>query len=178
MSNVLHAVHDSYALLDKLGDNWSQLDALIDFEAFREVLEEQWRPEVDPAKGGRPPWDAVLMFKILLIGQKTGLSDEQLEYDLADSLSLRRFVQLDLGQAVPDRTTIARYRSALDESTMRDLFDTLTAQLTVAGFEAKDGQMIDSSFVLVPIQRNSRDENQDIKEGRIPYLDSPPASAS
>ena len=70
-----------------MGDPWAALNELVDFEAFREILEDCWRPaDVEPRKGGRPPYDAVLMFKLLLVGRKCGLSDEKLEVLAHDSL--------------------------------------------------------------------------------------------
>ena len=168
MKDSLHAVHDAYENIDRLGDQWAKLNELVDFEMFREPLEACWRKASKPAQGGRPPWDAVLMFKILLVGLKTGCSDEKLEFLLTDSLSLKRFLHLPMDAPAPDRTTIARYRSELDASGVRDVFELFHDQLEAKGYEAKDGQMLDSTFVLVPIQRNTREENQTIKEDAVP----------
>ena len=165
----MHAVSDAYDRIDKIGDPWLKIDRLVNFEAFRESLEECWRPEdAKPEKGGRPPWDAVLMFKVLLIGRKTGMSDQRLEEALAQNLALIRFIGKDIGDAVPDRTTIARYRDRLDDDTVREVFDLFHDQLEAAGFKAKDGQMLDSTPILTPIQRNTRAENETIKEGETP----------
>ena len=74
-----------------------------------------------------------------------------------------------MGDAIPDRATIARYRSQLDENTVRELlFEVFNAQLATRGYVARDGQMMNSSFTLVPIQRNTRDENTTIKAGKTP----------
>ena len=169
MSAKLFGEWDAYQKLDQLGDPWAALDELVDFEAFRDILEECWRPAAaEPTKGGRPPYDAVLMFKLLLIGRKCGLSDEKLEVLALDSLRVMRFLGVTMGDAMPDRATIARYRSQLDEHTMRELFEAFNAQLAARGYVARDGQMIDASFTLVPIQRNTRDENATIKGGETP----------
>lgn len=155
--------------LDKLGDPWQVLDENVDFEAFREILEECWRPaNIEPTHGGRPAWDAVLMFKILLIGRKTGWSDEHLERALLNHLDLQRFTGLTIGEQVPDCKTIWFYRDRLDRVTVRDLFEAFDRQLAAKGLKAADGQMVDASFVLVPIQRNTREENATIKEGKTP----------
>ena len=74
MSANLHGEWDAYQRLDRLGDPWVALNELVDFEAFRAILEDCWRPaDAEPSKGGRPPYDAILMFKLLcnLIGQDT-----------------------------------------------------------------------------------------------------------
>ena len=124
MSANLHGEWDAYQKLDQLGDPWAALNQLVDFEAFRDILEECWDPaEAESAKGGRPPYDAVMMFKLLLVGLKCGLSDEKLEVLALDSLRVLRFLGVSMGDAIPDRATIARYRSQLDENTIRGLFE-------------------------------------------------------
>ena len=130
MSANLHGEWEAYQKLDQLGDPWATLNELVDFEAFRDILEDCWRPaEVEPTKGGRPPYDAVLMFKLLLVGRKCGLSDEKLEVLALDSLRVMRFLGVAMGDAIPDRATIARYRSQLDENTMRESFEAFNDQL-------------------------------------------------
>lgn len=168
MKDDLFSHHDALEQIDQRGDKWKQLAELIDFEQFREILEACWRKPSKLVPGGRPPWDAVLMFKILLVGLKTGKSDEQLEFLMQDSRTVERFLGLTEGDKVPDRTTIARYRSTLDTHAVRDVFEQFNACLAAAGYVAKDGQMVDSSFVLVPIQRNTRDENKTIKDDEVP----------
>lgn len=165
--NSLHAHHDALAKIDRIGDNWQKL-AMVDFEQFREPLEPCWRKDAKPERGGRPPWDAVLMFEILLAGLKTGKSDEQLELLMSDSLTLQRFLGLSMDDEVPDRTTIARYRSTLDTDAVREVFELFNDRLAAAGYVAKDGQMLDSTFVVVPILRNTRAENQTIKDDGVP----------
>ena len=166
--NRLRALHDAHVKLDRQGDPWQKLATLIDFEQFREPLEACWRKDSKPELGGRPPWDAVLMFKILLVGLNTGSSDEKLAYVMTDSLSLQRFLGLGIGDPVPDWTTIERYRSSLDANAVREVFELFNDRLAAAGYVVKDGQMLDSSFVLVRIQRNTRDENQTLKDDEVP----------
>ncbi|GEK93672.1 hypothetical protein GWA01_14420 [Gluconobacter wancherniae NBRC 103581] len=47
-----------------------------------------WLAYSDGSKGRRPPFDPVLMFKILVIQTLNNLSDERTEYLINDSLSL------------------------------------------------------------------------------------------
>ena len=65
------------------------------------------------AKGGRPPYDAVLMFKVLVLQTLYTLSDDQTEYQLRDRLSFMRFVGLALHDPVPDAKTIWLFREQL-----------------------------------------------------------------
>lgn len=61
---------DRYAALSKAGDPLERLAAVIDFEIFRAELDAALRRS-DGAKGGRPPMDAVLMFKVLVLQVST-----------------------------------------------------------------------------------------------------------
>ena len=68
-----------------------------------------FRPELeralaysDGAKGGRPPFDPVMMFKVLVIQTANTLSDERTEYLINDRLSFMRFLGLGLSDRVPD----------------------------------------------------------------------------
>jgi transposase, IS5 family len=50
---------------------------VVDFERFRPELERAV-PRADRSKGGRPPFDHVLMFKVLIPQTQNNLSDERL----------------------------------------------------------------------------------------------------
>ena len=59
---------------------------MVDFEVFRPYLERAV-PRADGSKGGRPAFDHVLMFKVLLLQAMHTLSDERCEYLIEDRLS-------------------------------------------------------------------------------------------
>ena len=56
----------------------------------------------DRTEGGRPPFDPVLLFKILVIQATNNLSDERAEFLINDRLSFMRFLGLGLEDRVPD----------------------------------------------------------------------------
>jgi hypothetical protein len=74
------------------GDPLERLAAVNDFEVFRGDLETALARS-DRAKGGRPPYDTVLMFKVLVLQTLYTLSDDQTEYQLKDRLSFREPLQ-------------------------------------------------------------------------------------
>ncbi|MCA9091482.1 MAG: transposase, partial [Planctomycetaceae bacterium] len=65
--------------LSAKGDDLERIDALVDFEGFRAELERAV-PRSDRARGGRPPYDHVLMFRMLILQASHSLSDERTEY--------------------------------------------------------------------------------------------------
>src|SRR5579872_5796925 len=87
--------------LSAAGDPLERLKAVVDFELFRLDLEAALR-RTDRSKGGRPPYDAVLMFRILVLQTLCTLSDDQTGYEIRNRLSFMRFAGLALEDAVPD----------------------------------------------------------------------------
>lgn len=51
---------------------------------------------------------------------------------------------------------------------IEELFEMFEGYLRDQGLEARGGQIIDATLVPVPKQRNTREENNDIKSGRLP----------
>jgi hypothetical protein len=98
--------------LSEAGDPLERLSTVIDFELFHPELEAVLA-RADRARGGRPPYDAVLMFKVLVVQTLYTLSDDQTEYQIKDRLSFMRFVGLELCDPVPDAKTIWLYRETL-----------------------------------------------------------------
>jgi IS5 family transposase len=159
--------------LSAKGDALERLNGLIDFEMFRPDLARAV-PRSDGAKGGRPSFDHVFMFKVLILQTSHSLSDERTEFLIKDRLSFMRFLGLGLADPVPDANTIWSFREALTRSTLQGrpaievLFQRFDAALRAAGFLAMGGQIIDASIIAAPKQRNSDAEKAEIKAGRIP----------
>ncbi|MEM7599856.1 MAG: IS5 family transposase [Verrucomicrobiota bacterium] len=141
-----------------------KLSEVIDFESFRSTLEEVIERK-DSGKGGRPPFDAVFMFKILVLQFYYGLSDEKTEFEILDRTSFQRFLSIEAEGEIPDRTTIWKFKEQLGDSGAEKLFNCFHTQLTAAGVIGKKGRIVDASFADAPRQRNTREENQRIKDG-------------
>lgn len=154
--------------LTRLNDPLVDLKRLIDFEIFRPIL----TPALNKAKtssAGRKAFDPVFMFKILIIQRLYNLSDEQAEFQINDRNSFQRFLGIKPGGKVPDFSTIWRFREALTEAeAVKPLFDAFTKSLEDRGILTKVGSIVDASFVEVPRQRNTRDENELVKDGKVP----------
>jgi transposase, IS5 family len=106
---------ERYAALSAAGDPLERLAAVVDFELFRPDLEAAL-DRSDRARGGRPPYDAVLMFKVLVLQTLYTLSDDQTEYQIRDRLSFMRFLDLALEDRVPDAKTIWLFREQLTKA--------------------------------------------------------------
>ena len=119
------------------------------------------------------------MFKIVVLQQLHNLSDDGIEYQIRDRFSFMRFLGLQLEDKVPDSKTVWTFRERLKGLNLVEvLFARFHGQLAAQGYVARAGQMIDATFVEVPKQRNSREENAQIKEGQVPEAwDKPEAQA-
>jgi len=154
--------------LDIGGDPLPRLKNLVDWERFRPELEAV-RDRERKSNAGRKPFDVILMFKVLVLQSLYNLSDEKIEFQIRDRLSFMRFWVLSLGDAVPDEKTIWLFREQLTEAgVMKRLFKEFDQFLEDKGFCARRGQIIDASIVEAPRQRNSRQENRQIKAGLKP----------
>ncbi|HQO03662.1 MAG TPA: IS5 family transposase [Spirochaetota bacterium] len=154
--------------LEKQGDPLIKMKSIIDWEAFRPIIEQSI---TEPVKGpgGRPPYDSILKFKMLILQRLYNISDEQLEYQVNDRLSFMRFLDLTIADDVPDCNTIRYFRDILiRKGVIEKIFESFDEMLKTKGYIAQEGSIIDASFVEVPRQRNTRDENKQIKGGGIP----------
>src|SRR5690606_28739720 len=125
-----------------------------DFEVFRPELEAALSYS-DGSKGGRPPFDPVMMFKILVIQTITTLSDECTEYLINDRLSLYALSCLGLSDRVPDAKTIWLFRERLTKAAaITPLFERFDAMLRDGGYIPMSGQIVDASLVAAPQERS------------------------
>ena len=164
-------IANRYAGLDAKNDPLVKIDAVVLWEDFRFRLEAAWRNPAEERKSnaGCKPWDAVVMFKAIVLCALYNLSDDQVEYQIRDRFSFVRFLGLGLEDKVPDAKTVWMYREQLVQvGVIEALFEDFDGYLEKQGYLAMGGQIIDASIVAVPKQRNNRDENEKIKEGETP----------
>ncbi len=164
------SIFDESKRLEKisaLGDNLEKLNKVIDWEIFRERINKVFYRE---DKGtGRPPYDYILMFKILVLQRLFNLSDDQTEYQINDRISFMRFLDLDISSKIPDAKTIWHFKDELVKAgVIKELFDIFQKELEKKNIITHTGSIVDATFIEAPRQRNDRDENKAIKNGEIP----------
>lgn len=162
------AENDRLAKLSKLGDQLEKLNRVMDWKIFEPSLKGAFAKETKGA-GGRPPYDYVMMFKILILQRIYNIADDQTEFQINDRMSFMRFLGLALGETVPDSKTIWNFRDTLAKAgVIESLFALFTRELEARGIVTHKGTIVDATFVDAPKQRNTREENKRIKEGEVP----------
>ncbi|MGC1417404.1 MAG: transposase [Candidatus Acidiferrum sp.] len=112
---------------------YEQLNGVLDDAGFDKFCEEQCR-DFYHTKLGRPSLAPGVYFRLLLIGFFEGLGSERgIGWRVADSFSLRRFLNYGWDQATPDHVTISRTRRLLDEATHQAVFTFVLTEVARRG---------------------------------------------
>jgi len=139
-----YMLRKAYERIQKLGDKLAKIEALIDWEAFRPIIAGLYHNQ--GPQGGRPNIDEVVMMKLLVLQSWYGLSDPELERQVADRLSFQRF--LGFPETLPDYSTVWQFRERLAESGRdRQVWEELQRQLDAKGLKVKKGVVQDASFI-------------------------------
>ncbi|NJN24259.1 MAG: transposase [Acaryochloridaceae cyanobacterium RL_2_7] len=156
--------------LEQAHDRLRDLNQMVPWQIFSGQLA-SLTPTERKSNAGRKAIDSLLLFKMLVLQQLYNLSDEQTEYQSHDRASLRRFLGLGPEDEVPDAKTLWLFRQKLTKvGLIEELFAQFEEFLNQAGYTAQGEQIIDATLIPVPIQRNTREENEQIKRGEIPEI--------
>lgn len=154
--------------ISKLGDSLETLQKAIDWEMFRPLLNKAMR-KTNRGVGGRPAFDYLMMFKILVLQRIYNLSDEQAEYQINDRMSFMRFLGMGISSTVPDAKTIWNFRDNLTKAgVMKKLFDLFVKKLEDENLVTRTGTIVDATFVEAPRPHYTKEEKEEIKKGEIP----------
>jgi len=138
------AFREEYERVKSLGDKLSEIDSLINWESFRPIVKDMYDNKSE--KGGRPNIDEIIMIKILVLQEWHGLSDPELERQITDRISFRKF--LGFPDTIPDYSTVWTFRERLSK-TGRDkkIWQELQRQLDAKGLKVKKGVIQDATFI-------------------------------
>ena len=152
--------------LSVIGNPLEKISKVINFESFRTTLESKLLNTEKKNNAGAKPFDVVMMFKIMILQRYYGLGDTQVEYQIIDRLSFKKFLGLQSGDKVPDEKTVWLFRENLTNSGVIELlFGQFTEFLEKENLIFNEGKLVDASFTIAPRQRNTREENEKIKNG-------------
>ena len=152
--------------LSEIGNPLDKISTVIDFEFFRPTLEAKLLNIEKKNNAGAKPYDVVMMFKIMILQRYYGLGDTQVEYQIIDRTSFKKFLGLESGDKVPDEKTVWLFRENLTKGGVVELlFSQFITFLEDKNLIFNEGKLIDASFTIAPRQRNTREENEKNKNG-------------
>src|SRR5215472_4393767 len=129
---------------------WVELCALIE-------------PHYPRVGKGRRPKELEQMLRIYFVQQWFNLSDPAVEEALYDSLALRDFVGIDLGQEpVPDETAVCKFRHLLEEHHLGgEMLETVNLYLQRKGVRITTGTIVDATIIHAPSSTKNREQQRD-----------------
>jgi len=142
----------------------SEMDAVIPWTRLVTLIEPYY-----PKPGrGRPPMGLEKMLRVYFLQQWFDLSDPAAEDAIYDSESMRRFVGVQLGEdAVPDETTILRFRHLLEKHELTEaIFNEVRSLLDEKGMLLKQGTIVDATIISAPssTKNESRARDPEMKQ--------------
>ena len=172
-TNAQMGLLDGLMLATPTNDFLERLDRTLDWRPLEQAL-----PAMYPATTGRPPCAPLALFKMSLLQHCYGLSDPQCEELVADRVSWRRFVGLGWQDAVPDETTLVRFRQRLREHGLHDkLLGLVNRQLQAQGLILKTCTLVDATLLQAARRAPARtdktggddDAGYTVKQGQPHY---------
>jgi transposase, IS5 family len=145
-----------------------RINEIVEWERFQPIIDGVFNSTPN-GPGGRPSYDRMMMFKILILKQLYNIPDEQMEQRLLGDLFFRHFLGLTFSDPTPDQKTIWLFQDTLsDAGVILDLFDAFNQQLATHRLMTKSGVIIDATIVPVPVQHISSKDRETLDKGEIP----------
>jgi transposase, IS5 family len=139
--SILHEYNEKVLLR---GDKLLALARLVDWNEFLHFGNDLYKNK--SGRGGRPNISIIIMIKLLILEQLFGLSDPQLELQVADRISFRIF--LGTTEVIPDYTTVWLFRERLiKKGKYEAIWEEFLNQLKANGYEVKKGVIQDATFI-------------------------------
>ncbi len=136
-----------------------EMDAVIPWSRLIKLIE----PHYPKAGNGRQPLGLEKMLRIYFLQLWFNLSDPQAEDAIYDSESMRRFARVELGdEAVPDETTILRFRHLLEQHGLTQaIFGSINGLLEERRLLLRSGTIVDATIIAAPSSTKNASASRD-----------------
>ncbi len=150
---------DRYAKTTKRAVFLSEMNQVVPWTMLCELI----APHYPKAGNGRPPVGAERMLRIYFLQQWFNLSDPAVEEALYESVSMRSFVGIDLGnEPVPDETTVCKFRHLLERHALgKRIFEEVGRHLQQRGMKVSGSAIVDATIIAAPSSTKNKDGERD-----------------
>jgi len=137
----------------------AEMDAVIPWKHLNRLIE----PHYPKAGNGTQPMPQERMLRIYFMQQWFNLSDPAMEDSLYDSESMRRFAGIELSEdAIPDETTILRFRHLLEKHYLTQaIFSQIRTLLEQKRLLLKSGTIVDATIIEAPPSTKNEEQARD-----------------
>jgi IS5 family transposase len=137
----------------------AEMDKVVPWAMLCRLIE----PHYPKPGNGRPPIGVERMLRIHFLQQWFNLADPAVEEALYESMSMRRFVGIDLGrEPVPDETTVCRFRHLLEQHDLGSrIFEQVHEHLHAKGLEIARGTIVDATIISAPSSTKNKQQARD-----------------
>ena len=111
------------------------------------------------SKGGAKAYPPILLYKCILLQKWFNIqSDTELENQINDRLSFKKFLDLSFSKPSPDKSTFSRFRKRLPKETLDRIDAEIIRQFEKKGLSINEGKAVDVK--LVKSSKQSKDTNK------------------
>jgi len=124
--------------VSEVGNPIESISKVVGFEMFHEIFESRLLNNSKKNNAGDKPFDVAMMFKIMILQRYYNLGDKQVDYQIVDRMSFKKFQGIETGDKVPDEKTIWAFRERLTQTaSVEELFELFISHLEVYTFVIK-----------------------------------------
>lgn len=142
-----------------------KIDKVVKWENIEALLMEHY--EVGTSKEGADAFPPLLLMKCMLLQKWFRVpSDPELENQINDRISFKKFIGLTLDKPSPDHSTFSRFRSRLSKQAMIELNNVVLREFAKRGLSINEGIAVDARLVKSASKPLSNDDLRKLKDKR------------
>jgi IS5 family transposase len=156
------------SLLSSIENNRSvkmmeRINKSVDWKKIEALLKEHYY--IGQSHEGADAYSPLMLLKCMLLQKWFHIpSDPELENQINDRISFKKFLDLSLDKPSPDHSTFSRFRSRLSKEAMIQLNNEILLQFAHKGLSINEGIAIDARLVKSASRAMSNDDMRKLKE--------------
>jgi IS5 family transposase len=142
-----------------------KINKVVKWKNIEALLLEHY--EVGTSKEGADAFPPLLLMKCMLLQKWFRIpSDPELENQINDRISFKKFLGLTLGRLSPDHSTFSRFRNRLSKEAMMELNNVVLQEFAKRGLSINEGIAVDARLVKSASKPLNNDELRKLKDKR------------